>query len=289
MSIKFYGKSNEVADEIIKQFETGNMEKALANIFISRSDHIPSSAWSWNNRFIMAIRGTADARGFKQWKDAGRKVSKGAKALHILAPCIGKRKEQDPATGEIKEVKFIYGFKSVPVFAIESTEIVDAEKWSQNSGIDHAEESRLQNLPLREVADAWSLQVTSYNGQAGKASGWYRHGQAIALGVENLSTWTHELTHAADDRLNTLTKKPGQQQDNEIVAELGGAVLLRVMGYNREADIGGAWDYIKAYSKGDKSKAIQLCNKFINRVCNCVDLIIETALELGSAQEIKAA
>lgn len=28
--------------------------------------------------------------------------------------------------------------------------------------------------------------------------GWYRHKQAIALGVQNLATWAHELVHAAD-------------------------------------------------------------------------------------------
>jgi len=112
--IKFYGKSQEVAEQIIKQFESGDLPKALAQVFVNRSDNIPSSAWSWRNQFITAIHGTSDARGFKQWQKAGRKVSKGSKAFHILGPCIGKRKDDDD-----KEISFLYGFKSIrPCFAV---------------------------------------------------------------------------------------------------------------------------------------------------------------------------
>ena len=76
------------------------------------------------------------------------------------------------------------------------------------------------------MAKQWGLSVDAFNGQTASYLGYYRHGQAIALGVENWATWSHELVHAADYRAGTITKAPGQQPDNEIVAELGGAVLL---------------------------------------------------------------
>jgi hypothetical protein len=281
MSIKFYGKSEDVCQMMIDTFRAGNLPEALKPIFVNRSDNIPSTAWSWSNRFMMAIAGTADARGFRQWQNAGRKVKKGARAFHILGPCIAKRK--DAETGE--EKTFLYGFKSIPVFAIESTEVFDPEKWEQAGGIDTNEEKRLESIPLFNVAKAWGLNVTSYNGKGGGALGYYSHGGTIALGVENLATWCHELTHAADDKNGTITKKPGQQPDNEIVAEVGGAVLLSLMGYHHEADLGGAWDYVKHYAGGDTQKTIRKIMQLIDRICSCVDLIIKTA----ESEEIKAA
>ena len=280
MGLKFYGKSQEVAEKIISQFETGSVPGTLANVFINRTDDIPSGSWSFRNRFIMAICGASDARGFKQWQLAGRRVSKGSKALHILGPCIGKKKDDDG-----KDEKFLYGFKSIPVFALESTEVFDSELWEIAGGVDMEEENRLASLPLRDVAEAWGLNVTSYSGKNSGYAGYYRHGETIALGVENLSTWAHELVHAADDRLNTLTKCHGQNAGNEIVAELGGAALLKIMGFEIEADIGGAWDYVKSYAKNDKDKALNLCSKLLDRLCGCIDLIINTATEIGEGHE----
>ena len=60
---------------------------------------------------------------------------------------------------------------------------------------------RKDNVPCR--AWSWSNQrITALFGHS-DARG-YRHGQVIALGVQNLSTWCHEMVHAADDRLGKL-------------------------------------------------------------------------------------
>ena len=87
-----------------------------------------------------------------------------------------------------------------------------------------------------------------------------------AIGVENLATWAHELIHAADDRNGTL-KERGQHWLSETVAELGGAVLLYAAGYEREADIGGAWDYISHYAKENDVEPIKACTTALERVC----------------------
>jgi len=278
MGIKFYGKSQEVSEKVIRMFETGDVPQALSQIFINRSDNIPSASWSWRNKFLTAINGTADARGFKQWKTAGRKVSKGTHAFHILGPCIAS-KDMVNDKGETVKKSILYGFKSIPVFALESTEVTDAEQWEKAGGVDHDEENRLKDLPLWDVAQKWGLKVTSYNGKGSGALGYYQHGKAIALGTENLSTWCHELIHAADDKNGTIVKGHGQNAGNEIVAELGGAVLLKIMGQDKEADLGGAWDYVKSYSKGNKDKAIRRCFDLIDRICKAVDLIITEASE----------
>jgi len=100
-------------------------------------------------------------------------------------------------------------------------------------------------------------------------------GISIAIGVENLSTWAHELLHAADDRAGNFTKQG--KKHNEIVAELGGAVLLECLGHTQESDRGGAWNYIRLFSPEDPIKD---CLKVINRVGQAIELILKTAEQL---------
>ena len=92
--------------------EQGEQAKRIA-AFTDR----PCSRWSDRNRLLMAIEGTADARGYKQWIEAGRKVKAGEKAFYILIPCIkGERGEDGRTAGEC------YGFRGCPVFGIEQTD-----------------------------------------------------------------------------------------------------------------------------------------------------------------------
>ncbi len=138
------------------------------------------------------------------------------------------------------------GFKGTAVFGYSQT---DGEPLPGEAELN----DWLASLPFREVADSWGLSVEAFNGQGGRALGWFQHsisgeGRAIAVGVENLSTWCHEMIHAADCRLGNLTEK-GQHWKSETVAELGGAVLLKVLGYDLDADLGGCWRYIEQYAE----------------------------------------
>lgn len=275
--MKFYGKASETANRILHSFEDGEVPTALAQVFIHRKDSIPCRSWSWNNQIAAVLAGTNDARGFRQWNTAGRKVKKGSKAVYILAPCSKKIEDED--TGDAKTI--VYGFRGCPVFRIEDTEIFDEEKWSAAGGVDQEAESWLDGLPLRDVAVSWGLSVSSYDGSNTRYLGYYRHDQGIAVGVKNLSTWAHELVHAADDRLGSLRKVGGQDASNEIVAELGGATLLTILGYDIDADLGGCLEYIQKHS-GNRDKAINRSLKLLRRTCNAVASILDTADELNS-------
>jgi antirestriction protein ArdC len=109
----------------------------------------------------------------------------------------------------------------------------------------------------------------------------YQHGTGIALGVENLSTWCHELVHAADDRNGTLR---GKKVQKETVAELGGAVVLRILGYEHEVDLGGCWEYIQSYAKKEGIDVLAACGAVLDRTCEAVALILDTAEELQKAR-----
>jgi hypothetical protein len=107
---------------------------------------------------------------------------------------------------------------------------------------------------LLDVAKACGACGGTFDGEGVGFLGRYLHGKAIELGVKNLSTWAHELCHAADDRNGSLKEK-GQHWRSETVAELGGAVLLEILGFKQEADLGGCWEYIQGIRRGGKDRS----------------------------------
>ena len=281
--MKVYGKhAEEVIETLLKQFEEGNIPAALAQTFLPGVE-APCAEWSRLNRLWCVFAGTQDARGFKQWQEVGRKVIKGKKAFYILMPLFKSvKKSEEESQNELDKIEarmIPYGFKHIPVFRFEDTEIMDAELWAKNEPPATKNQEFIDSLPLLEVAQEWGLRVSAFNAEGMGKLGDYHYstskGIAINIGVENLSTWAHELNHAADHKNKTLAK--GKNRDNEIVAELGGAVLLSMLGLESEADKGGCWEYIKYQSNGDNQKAFNHCRKLINRISKNIELILETS------------
>ncbi len=273
--MQLFGKhTREVAQRIIEAFKQPEcLPKALAPIFIRRKDDAPCRRWSWHNQLIVALCGTADARGFRQWRDVGRCIKKGSKALWILAPCLKTITEEDKEGKEVKR-QIIYGFRSVPVFRIEDTE---GEPLPE---VDDKYDEWVKQLPLAQVAQAWDINVGTCSHTGDGPHGYYRYGaggQAIMLAVENASTWAHELVHAADHRISGLK---GGKWHKEVVAELGSATLLECLGLEQVADLGGAFAYIEHYAERAQKTTVRACIEVLDRVCESVKLIIDTAEQL---------
>jgi antirestriction protein ArdC len=270
--MKLYGKAEDVAERILEAFKAGTVPAALADVFIQRNDDRPCARWSWSNQFIVALSGHSDARGFRQWQAADRHVLKGSKAVHILVPIVKTTEDTDDAGAKTKKGRLI-GFKTCPVFGLSQTDgqpieaDVEAEKW-------------IKELPMLDVARAWGLDVQTFSGKGARFHGFYQHGKRIALGVESLATWAHEMIHAADDRLGKLAER-GQHWRSETVAELGGAVLLMCLGLDVQADLGGAWKYIKAYCDRESKDTVGACMAVVKRTCEAVNLILETAEKIA--------
>jgi hypothetical protein len=280
MAVKFYSPEAEAAaSRILEAFEhPDTLPQALAQIVLATGERHADN-YSHRNQLIVWIMNYTDAAGYKQWlNDYGRQVRKGEKSFAILAPVTKKFfvTERDAETGQERKrpVTQLVGWRDVRVFGIEQTDIANVEKWEKYAAANAENTAFVERLPWTEVARSWGLAVAA-DGRLEKygAHGCYTHGRGIEVAVENLSTWAHELIHAADDRLGCLTKKPGQQPDNEIVAEVGGAVLCTVAGYGHEADIGGAWEYIKKYSKDP----LQDAGKLIDRIITAVSLVLAQA------------
>ena len=284
--MNFYGThALEVGQRIVEAFRQPEaLPQALAPIFIHRKDDVPCRKWSWHNQLIAALSGTTDARGFRQWGEVKRNVKKGSKAIWILGPCVKNIKDKN-AKGEEAERRVLFGFKAIPVFAVEDTE---GEPLPTS---DDRYDSWVQELPFLEVAKAWGLTVGTYTGSETTPLGYFQYGnvsgQAVMLGVENLSTWAHEMVHAADHRLAN-TQPRTDRAHKEIVAELGGAVLLECLGMSHDADLGGAYSYIQRYAEESKRDPVRACIEVLDRVCNCVKLIMDTA-ETSQQQQVVVA
>ena len=277
--MKLYGKAEETAARLVSLFESGNLPAALAPVFVTTPDGVPSGRWSWSNRLLAALEGHHDARGFRQWQEVGRHVKKGEKAFAILAPLFAKMR--DAETGEEKPRP--YGFKGVPVFGYSQTEGAPIPEYA-------AADSLLRSLPLVTVAQAWGINVTTADLTGRGSLGYYSAGaSAIVLGDHNAQTWAHELMHAADDRAGNL--KRGGKDDKaraEVVAELGAATLLTMLGHP-QADTGGTWQYVKAWCERTGKPPIGECIACINRICAAIDLIVKTAGTLETAPANAAA
>jgi len=239
-----------VAESIVNAFKTGELPKALAQLFLDVCpEDSPTRTWSWRNQLVVALQGEKDARGFRQWKRVGRSVKKGERAFHILGPIQRKIEEIDEATGETEEIHVVTGFVTIPVFGYSQTE-------GEPLSFEAREESFLDSLPLLEVARSWGLEVTTtpFGGELGVLGQYSPGDRRITLAVENLSTWAHELVHTADHRLGTMIGSPNAEK--EVVAELGGAVLLECLGHETASDRGGAWKYIEGQTKSTKEARV---------------------------------
>src|SRR5436305_13378120 len=77
------------------------LPEAIAQTVIARkAGDSPMGAWSLSNQLLCILAGTTDARGFRQWQEAGSHVVKDSRAIRILAPRTRKITETDRETGE---------------------------------------------------------------------------------------------------------------------------------------------------------------------------------------------
>ena len=115
-------KAQVQLDRLLEAFRTGEVETAIAKTMIPRhpDDIRPCDAWSLSNRLMCWLSGTADARGYRQWQKTGRHVTKGSKAVYILAPNTKTITEEE--NGQEVKRQVVTGFRAVPVFRLEDTD-----------------------------------------------------------------------------------------------------------------------------------------------------------------------
>ena len=261
--MKLTDKANEALKRILSSFESGNVPEALARVAIPPID-VPCAHWSLSNRLLVFLSGTDDARGFRQWKEAGRFVRAGAKALHILAPTLVRKKNED---GDVeKQEKILKGFRAVPVFRVEDTE---------GDPLPYPPLLPPEPPPLLEVAREWGITV-DYAAIRSAYFGFYAPGRnQIVLCTHDEQVFFHELAHAAHQRILGALKR-GQDWKQEIVAELTAATLMHLFG--KRPNDGGAYCYIAGYAEKAGKDVYVACLAVIADVEKCLSMIIGTAM-----------
>ncbi|VBB45005.1 conserved hypothetical protein [uncultured Desulfatiglans sp.] len=250
----------QVLDGILERFKNGNIPEAVACSMFPMADDIPSANWSLLNRILMFVAGTADARGYRQWRKANRYVKKGSKGFHILVPCM--KKVEDEETGE--EAEALVGFMCRPVFRYEDT---DGEPLAY-------EQIELPELPLLDRAREWGLNVRAIPGNY-RCYGYYSSKRKeIALATPEEKTFFHELSHAAHDRVQKGLKS-GQDPFQEIVAELSAQALCHLVGKQVDDSLGNSFRYIESYAEKEKLTPHGACLKVMNQTEKVLKLILK--------------
>jgi hypothetical protein len=261
---------------VLALFESGDLPARIADTVIARHEgEAPSACWSLGNQLVCLLNGTADARGFRQWKEVGRHVRKGARAIYILGPRTRKVTDKDAATGEESERTIVSGFVGIPVFRFEDTEGLPLQRYSDYRPATFP--------PLYDVAERLGVRV-DWAPFVRDFRGYYSPGdERIMLCSYDCRTFFHELAHAAHGRVlrsrgEALTN--GQTPRQEVVAETVAAVLCKL--YDVETgSLAHSAEYLAHYSKRGPAVAAM-------KVLGDVQAVLETILEAADAEAVAA-
>lgn len=268
--MKLTDKARESLRRLLAAFEQGSIPEALSRTIIP-APGVPCSRWSLNNRLLAFLAQTQDARGLRQWNQIGRSVIAGRKAFYILAPLVVRVTVDDEDQEREGARERLVGFRAVPVFRVEDTEGEPLECPALEPP---------QPPPLAEVAAQWGLTVsyTAFAGAAlGSAYGSYSPSRKrITLATHDEAVFFHELAHAAHERVRG-SLKPGQDWQQEVVAELAAATLMHV--YGRTPNDGGAYRYIASYAQSAGKDAHQACLSVVADCEQCLEQILAASLD----------
>ncbi len=257
-----------VLEGLVGRMASGDLPAAIAKSYIQAGD-VPSSKWSRCNRILVALSGTADARGYRQWEKVGRHVRRGAKSLYILAPLLVNANKRDGE--EEEDRKIMVGFRAVPVFRYEDTEGAPLQEYEPR-----------ELPPLFGLAEYNGIDVRYMNTHAGEYGAIDVKSGHMTLSSESPDVYLHELVHWYDLR-DREDRRNGQDPVQETVAQLGACALAHMYG----VDV-SAWTamYVSQYAGCDVADGEKLgrqCLKVLDRTCEAIERILEDAAKCAEA------
>lgn len=230
--------------------------------------------YSLNNRILIQMQ-APEARhvaGFKKWKEFGRSVNKGEKAIHILAPRMIK--DKDDLDEEGKPRQKIVGFTSVSVFGDHQTSgdplpepptiqfdrltgeapaqmHTDLDEQIAKKGYTVHEEDLGENGPDGYTSAAMKrVVINSRYSDAHKA---------VTKGHE----WAHiELGHV-DESYAYHTGEGGQRSTAEVEAEATAWVIGKHYGLESKE----SFSYIDGWAHGDTEKITKSAER-VGKACD---------------------
>jgi len=163
--------------------------------------------YSFANQILIFIqrRNATKVGGKNMWyKQFGRKIKAGEKAIMIFAPMISKKGGEDIRVGEDpsgQEISRVRGFIAVPVFDISQTEPIPGKEkqmpeeieWYDKAPLD--ERMRFIFDAVKEYAKENNIKVDIKTEDELEGARGVSKGGSIELVSESLSTLVHEVAH----------------------------------------------------------------------------------------------
>lgn len=259
-----------ICSKLLQMFENGSFPPAVARTVILRvkDDNKPSDNWSILNQIIMLIHETDDARGFKQWQLANRRVKAGAQAFYIMAPMLKRIKKTVVEGGYEREdeMLIVKGFRMVPVFRKQDTDGPPLPEVNYNPP---------DLPPLYDVAQHFG--VVNYRPYQNRELGSCSQTGQIRLYSQDIDVFFHELGHQVHNTICPL--KGGQHVEQELVAEMTACFLCEL--YDYQGYIWHGWRYMQAYTSEEPTKTLKAIAEVLDDVKAVVLKIITVQLELN--------
>lgn len=251
-------KVKQTLFNILSQFKSGDIPKAVAYSMFPIPD-VPCAHWSLLNRTAVFFSGSMDARGWLQWRQVGRYVKQGRKAIYILVPYVRMIGEE-----EDEKTQALVGFGAKPVFRVQDTD---------GQPLDY-EQIEVPDLPLIQRALDWGVNVHAITGNYSYYGYYSASRKEIALATKNECVFFHEISHCAHEKVKGTLKK-GQDPFQEIVAELSAQALCRIVGKSGEMYLGNSYTYIANYATKAKLSPLSACAKVMVDVEKVLNLILK--------------
>ncbi len=200
--------------------------------------------YSFNNCILVALQ-FPDARivqGFHAWRKLGRSVKKGEKGIGIIAPMIGRKKDDEGSSADDSNEKSIFGFKVVHVFDVSQTEGDELPEFAEVSG-----DPGDNIVAVEELIRARGIELV-YEAIPSGAEGLSKKG-AIVIAPElepaaRLATLVHELSHElmhqSSERRSETTKTIRETEAEAVAHVVCQALGLETLQHSA--------DYIQLYN-----------------------------------------
>ncbi len=247
-------KTKSLIDNAIAQLEAqlkaGKSEALKRMLEVAARFH----RYSFRNQLLISMQrpDATHVAGFHAWRKLGRFVKKGEKGIVIIAPIIGKKRDDRRAIEEASdEGKGIFGFRGVYVFDVKSTE---GEPLAQ---IDEVQGDPASHLDaLKRFAGQQSITV-EYRDELDGAQGLSVGGSILILtglgAAEEFATLAHELAHELLHR-NKETRRESKTV-RETEAEAVAFVVCTAAGLSPGSSCS---DYIQLYQGDTETLATSL-------------------------------
>ena len=239
--------------------------------------------YSFNNCILVALQ-FPDAKivqGFHAWRKLGRTVKKGEKGIGIIAPMIGRKKDEEGGKADESSEKSIFGFKVVHVFDVSQTEGDDLPEFAGVTG-DPGDNIEAVEALIR----SHGIELV-YEAIPGGAEGLSTKGTIVVapdlepaarLGVL-VHELSHEILHQPSERRSETTKTIRETEAEAVAHVVCQALGLETLEHSA--------DYIQLYN-GDAEVLAKSMDHIQKTAAKILEGIQAHASQLTESDEVAA-